>query len=172
MEGFVSIGFVQSVYRDSPVLRVQVLTNYPERFAAGNFVYFEFSGGKPSKQEIEESYPEKQSFLVKFKNFDTPDSCEVFIDKHILIPETDLKVLPDDEFYIHDLIGSEVVIENQVAGKITDVMLLPANDVYTVETPSGIEFFVPAVKDVIDRFDRQNKCLFLKVNKSFFDYED
>ena len=169
MEGFVSIGYVQSVYRDSPLLRVQVLTDFPERFNAGNIVYFEFSGGKPNKQEIEESYQEKQSFLIKIKNFDVPEVCEIFIDKYILIPEKDLKILPDDEFYIHDLIGSEVVIEDSVAGKITDVMLLPANDVYTVETPTGAEFFIPAVKDVIELFDRVNKRLVLKVKKSFFE---
>ncbi len=172
MDGYVSIGFVQSVYRDSPLLRVQVLTDFPERFDVGNSVFFEFSDGRPNKQEIEESYREKQSFLIKIKNFDTPDVCEVFVDKHVFIPEKDLKVLPEDEYYIHDLIGSDVVIENSVAGKITDVMLLPANDVYTVETPEGNEFLVPAVKEVIDRFDKENNQLILKVKKSFFNDEN
>ncbi len=172
MDGFIAIGFFQSVYRDSPFLRVQILTDFPERFAPGNAVYMEFFDAAPKKFKIEESYQDKSGWLVKLTNFDTPELCEVLQNKYLYVPESELNPLPEHMYYVHDLIGSEVIIEDETVGTIQDVLQMPANDVYAVLLHSGKELMVPALKDTIHSFDRVAKKLILSKKKSFFAYED
>lgn len=172
MDGYIAIGFFQSVYRDSPFIRVQVLTDFPERFAAGNSVYVEFFDNAPKKFQIEESFQDKSGWLVKLVNFDTPEVCEVLQKKYLYVPESDLTPLPEHVYYVHDLIGSEVVIENETVGTIQDVLQMPANDVYVVLLHSGKELLVPALKETIHSFDRVAKKLILSQKKAFFAYED
>lgn len=172
MDGYIAIGFLQSVYRDSPFLRIQVLTDFPDRFGPGNFVFIKFFDDDPKKMEIEEVAKDKSGILIKFRNFDTPDVCDVLLHKYVYVPESELKTLPDDTYYVHDLVGSSVLLEGENIGIIQDVLQMPANDVYVVGLASGKELMVPALKEVISSFDRTAKVLTLGVTKSYFDYED
>jgi len=172
VNGYIAIGFFQSVYRDSPFLRLQVLTDFPDRIGPGNFVFVPFFDEVPKKLEIEEVVEDKSGLLIKFRNFDTPEVCDVLLKKYMYVPESELKELPADMYYVHDLIGSAVILDGENIGVIKDVLPMPANDVYVVGLPSGKELLVPALKEVIRSFDRTTKVLELSVTKSFLDYED
>jgi 16S rRNA processing protein RimM len=76
-------------------------------------------------------------------------------------------------FFIHDLIGSIVYRNDEKIGKITDVLNMPANDVYVIENLSHEEILVPAVKDYVNSFDPVKKILILQPGgKIYEDDED
>jgi RimM protein, required for 16S rRNA processing len=69
--------------------------------------------------------------------------------------------LPEDTFFIHDLIGS-IVLRNDVnIGTVEDVLVLPANDVLEINSGNR-KILVPIVKDFIQSFDAQKKIIELK----------
>ena len=74
------------------------------------------------------------------------------------VPETELLELEEDEFYIHQLIGCEVITDTgEVLGKITEVLQPGANDVWVVKGNKGKEIMLPFIDDCIKEVDVQNK---------------
>ena len=58
--------------------------------------------------------------------------------------------LGEDEYYVGDLIGMDVLLENgEKFGVLRDVMETGANDVYVVEQVNGDEILLPAIHECI-----------------------
>jgi len=71
----------------------------------------------------------------------------------VSVRQSDAVPLASNEFYIHDLLGCEVVTEDgQTLGKITNILSNPANDIYVVGAGKD-EILLPAVRDVIKSVD-------------------
>lgn len=73
--------------------------------------------------------------------------------------------LGEDEYYIGDLIGMEVFLEDGSSfGTLKDVMETGANDVYVIRTPER-EVLVPAIKDCIKEVDVENNKMVIHLLK-------
>jgi 16S rRNA processing protein RimM len=86
------------------------------------------------------------------------------------VDEANLVKLPDNHFFIHDLIGSRVIKDDKEFGIIKDVLQYPANDVYVIEDSLGKEILLPAIHRFIKSFDNVEKILRLKAGEDL--YED
>ncbi|HOB20614.1 MAG TPA: ribosome maturation factor RimM, partial [Candidatus Atribacteria bacterium] len=61
--------------------------------------------------------------------------------------------LPEDSYFIGDLIGSSVkTIQGNTLGTLTDVIQTGSNDVYVVKGNKG-EVLIPALKSVVKNID-------------------
>jgi len=70
---------------------------------------------------------------------------------------------------VHDLIGLKVCdVNGNKIGVITDVWLLPANDVYVVES-KGKEILIPAISDVVKKVDLENKMVIIELMEGLID---
>jgi 16S rRNA processing protein RimM len=97
--------------------------------------------------------PNRGQFLVKFAGIADRDAAEALRWQYILIPEAAAMPLGENENYLHDLMGLHVVTTaGQALGKIAEILLTPANDVYLVRGPLG-EVLIPATREVIVRVD-------------------
>ena len=95
---------------------------------------------------------------------------EVLLGKDIFVDENDVVKLPADQYFIHDLIGSSVFRNKILVGKIVDVMVLPANDVYVIDA-DGKEILIPAIKEFVEKFIPSEKKLFL-IPEADIDYDE
>ena len=78
------------------------------------------------------------------------NSIETLKGYSIKIPRSSARELEQDEFFIADLIGMEVFLENGEAfGTLTDVIQTGANDVYQVQSGKYGEVLIPAIHDCI-----------------------
>ena len=164
------IAKVVSVYGKEGFVKILSYTDFPERFFNLKKVYLDFFDDK-KEFLVEEVKKQKNSFLLKFKNFNTVSEAEILIGKEIFVDKKNLVELPKDHFFIHDLIGSKVFRNNVELGVIKDVLKYPANDVYVVEN-LGKEILIPAAFVFIDSFDPENKILVLKPGDALYDDED
>ena len=58
--------------------------------------------------------------------------------------------LPPGKYYQHELIGFSIVDENQeLIGKLTDILRTGANEVYVVKRPDNTEVLLPVIPSVI-----------------------
>jgi 16S rRNA processing protein RimM len=72
----------------------------------------------------------------------------------VVVPRTDRFPLPENEYYIDDIVGLVVKdVGGAVIGRLARVLETPANDVYQVIDDAGREFLLPAIEDVILNVD-------------------
>ena len=65
--------------------------------------------------------------------------------------------LQNGSYFVDDVIGCEVVTEEQmIVGVITDLLSLPMNDLWVVKKDAK-EILIPAVKAIIRQVDIENK---------------
>ncbi len=135
-------------------LVVQPETDRPERFVKLRSVYVGPTEARATTVQIESARVATAGVLVKLAGIGSRTEAETLRGQQMFIPATDLLPLPDDRIYIHDLIGLRVEDEaGTLLGEVTDVMLLPANDVYVVRSPSRGEVLVPAVESIVRSVD-------------------
>ena len=159
MPEFFLIAKIQSAFNNEGFVRILNYSDFPERFFNLKKVYVDFSGIK-KEFYVEEVIKKKDFFTLKFKNFDNDNDVEVLVGRDIFVNEKDVIKLPADQYFIHDLIGSSVFRNKILIGKIVEVMVLPANDVYVVDA-DGKEILIPAVKEFIEKFIPSEKKLIL-----------
>jgi 16S rRNA processing protein RimM len=125
-----------------------VMTDFPDRFESGRSLYLD---GQPLR--IEESRPHKQHLLVKLATIDSIIDAEKLRARHLTIPRSELRPLPDDEYYAFQIIGLRVsTTRGGYIGEVTDVMTTAGNDVYIVQAGSR-EVLIPAIDDVVKSVD-------------------
>ena len=88
--------------------------------------------------------------ILKFKGIDNINDIEMYKQRELWIPREEGQDLEEDEYYIADLIGMELYLEDGSRfGTLKDVMETGANDVYIVTTEEGKEVLIPAIHDCI-----------------------
>jgi 16S rRNA processing protein RimM len=131
---------------------VSRLTDFPERFRSGAWVYL----GSPDEAvpvEIEAARPHKGFMLVKLTSVPDRNAAELLRDRFLLIPEAEAMPLGEHENYAHDLIGLAVeTTDGRSLGRLTEILFTKANDVYVVQGPSG-EVLIPALQSIVRRVD-------------------
>ena len=85
--------------------------------------------------------------------------CYVNSGKQIVTKFTEqFSELEEDEYFIADMIGIEVVTEDDKPfGTLKDVMETGANDVYVIDTDEHGEVLVPAIRECILDVDIENQ---------------
>jgi 16S rRNA processing protein RimM len=78
----------------------------------------------------------------------------------------------EDEYYDHQLVGLAVYQEGVLAGQVTEVLHLPAQDVLAVRTAAGAEVLVPFVQQVVPHVDVAAGRLEVAGVEGLFDGED
>jgi len=143
--GRVAVGRINSAWGMKGHVRVTPLTTNPERLKAGSTVLLH---GRPTRiLEVvtPQGYP-----IIRFQGYPDRSSAEQLPGTIIEIDETDLPPLPEDEYYIDDLVGIEVVTTaGEVVGRLTEVLGTGANDVYVVARPGAKDALIPAISDVV-----------------------
>lgn len=92
----------------------------------------------------------KNCVALKLKGIDTPERALELKNQMLYIKRTQLPKLPEGSYYIRDLIGLRVVLENgDELGAIEEVLQTGSNDVYLVRTKEGKQLCIPVIKDVI-----------------------
>ena len=170
MKDYFLIAKVISIYGREGYVKVRSYSDFPDRFDGLKKVYIDFFSDK-KEFFVEKVIRQKDSFLIKFRNFNSGEECHVLTGKEIFVDKENLYKLPESQYYIHDLMGSTVYRNNLLFGKIKDVLSYPANDVYVIDN-NGSEILIPASFEFIESFDPEKKILVLKPGDEFYDDDE
>ena len=92
--------------------------------------------------------------IVKFTGLDRIEDVEAFRGAGRFVPRSEAVPLGENEYFIGDLLGSEVCLEDGTPfGKLADILRTGANDVYAVELPGGEIRYLAAVREVVRAVD-------------------
>ncbi len=144
----VTVGLVRGLHGLRGAVRVEVLSDDPERFAVGAVLFVE---GDERPLTITWNGPAKPGLLLQFAEVQTRESAESLRDHYLEVIPT--APLPAGSYYWHQIRDLEVTTtQGEVLGRVVDVFRAGAGEVYVVEGPRG-EVLLPAVKDVIVELD-------------------
>ncbi|MCL4498695.1 MAG: ribosome maturation factor RimM [Chloroflexi bacterium] len=130
------------------------LTDFPDRFRPGMSVLL--VPPLPGRRElvIEEVIKLPKGLVLAFEGLETRNEVEALRGKYIAVPPDEVEELPDDAYWIDDLIGLTVITTaGENLGKVKDVLRGSGNDVYVVGGDEGQEHLIPAIKDVVKKVD-------------------
>lgn len=108
------------------------------------------TGREQIELEVESVKFFKQYAILKFKGYDNINDIEKYRGKDLLVTRENAVKLEENENFIADLIGLDVVTDEGVHfGKVSDIMQTAANDVYVIDGDDGKEYLFPSIKECI-----------------------
>ena len=112
----------------------------------------------------------KNMVILSFKEFKDINEVEKYKNCDIYVTREDAVPLLEDEYYISDVIGMDVVEENgDMLGKLSDVMQTGANDVFVVSMSDKKEVLIPVIKDCVLDIDYDEGKIVVKLMKGMLD---
>lgn len=159
MENQLRVGVISSTHGIKGEVKVFPTTDDANRFNHLKKVYLD-TGKESITLEIEGVKFFKQMVILKFKGIDNINDIEKYRGKDLLIDREDAVKLEKDEYFIFDLIDSEVITdEGEKLGTLAEILTTAANDVYVVKTPEGKELLIPSIKECILDVDVEHKSI-------------
>jgi 16S rRNA processing protein RimM len=139
------IGRVRSAHGVKGALRVELLTDFPDRFAAGREV--DVAG---RRLRVARSTEQDDGMLVTFEGIDDRDAAQAITGAYCTVPLEEARALPADHFYHFQLVGLRVfdIHSARELGEVAEVLTYPANDVLRV-TDGSREVLIPMVRSVV-----------------------
>ena len=149
MEDLLKVGVITTTHGVRGEVKVYPTTDEPERFLELDYVLLD-TGRELRKLEIKNVKFFKNLVILKFKGVDNINDIEKYKGRDLWIPREEGQELEEDEYYIADLLGMSVVLEDgQEFGTLKDVMETGANDVYIIDSAEHGEVLLPAIKECI-----------------------
>ena len=107
---------------------------------------------------LEHCRVQKNCNLLKLSGVDSMEDAQALRGKVIEVYRDDA---PEGLIFAVELIGMEVLADNQIIGTITDVLDYPGNKVYEVE--GAHHYLIPAVKEFILDTDMDHGIMHVKL---------
>ena len=147
--GRVAVGRINATWGLRGHVKVTPLTSNPQRIQPGAILLVR---GEP-REVLDVRYP-KGFPCVVFEGYEDATAANALRGTLIEIEEAELPDLGQDEYYVHDLVGLEVVTtDGKRLGRLAEVLRTGANDVYIVRRKGERDLLLPAIGDVIAEVD-------------------
>ena len=170
---FLQIGKIVNTHGIRGELKIITLTDDPKRFDKLKQAYISPDiSGNMEKYNVEKVRYHKNFVYIKFKEITNINDAEKFKNSYVIIDRKDAVDLPEDSFFICDLIGMDVYEESgEVVGKLKDVLKTGSNDVYIVKRKKGKDILIPALKSVVKDVSIENKKMVVSLPEGLVDDE-
>ena len=168
----IKIGTIVNAVALRGEVKVYHFSDCKERFEELDEVILERKG-KSQTYRIEKVRYQNDMVILKFKGVDDRNAAEALKESDVMITEADLKELPEDTFYVRDLIGCSVfnVETGTEIGTIRDVLQNSAQDIYVIKTAGGKDAMIPAVGDFVDEVNIEERFVKVRLIPGLIDDE-
>lgn len=142
-------------------LKVHPYSDFPERVSSLRRVFLE-NGGTDKAYQVLYAFVHGRFWVLSLEGVTNPDEAELLRGALLKIPLAERVPLPEDSYYLDELIGLEVyTVEGRFLGHLCEVLQTGSNDVYVVDKGepgrgSG-QVLIPALKTVVVRIDPVRK---------------
>lgn len=163
---YYDVGKIVNTHGIKGEVRVLSTTTHPEeRYVEGAPLIWFGENGQEEQLTVRTHRTHKTFDLLSFECYGNVNDVESFVGGTLRISEDMLLDLPENEFYIHEVIGSRVIDEDtgKDIGKVKDILTPGANDVWIVERPNKKDLLLPYIESVILSVDLNDKVVHVHV---------
>lgn len=122
-------------------------------------IYLEDDQGQRQRYELKKIDLAGKAFFIELKEIDDVEAAKHFVGRKVYFSREILKILPEGEYYYHEIIGMNVhTVEGNFIGTIESVFPTGSNDVYVCKS-AGREILLPAISAVIKRIDIHQRIM-------------
>jgi len=165
MDNYLRVGVITTTHGLRGEVKVFSTTDDVKRFNDLKEIILD-TGKELLTLEIEGVKFFKQFAILKFKGIDNINDIEKYKGKDLLVTRENAVKLEKDEYFIYDIIDSEVFTdEGAKLGILTEILATGANDVYVVTTAEKKEILLPSIKECILDIDATNKKITVHIMK-------
>jgi len=148
---YLVIGQISAAYGVRGEVKVEVMTDFPDRFARQKQVYL---GDPAGLMQIERWRPHNKQIVLKLAGIDDRDTAQKLKGHYLQVPVEEAMPLGQDEYYVYQIQGLEVwTTMGEHLGQIVEVLFTGSNEVYVVKNEAGREVLIPAIADVVQAVD-------------------
>ena len=145
---YIAIGRVVAPWGLHGEIKVEVLTDFPQRFSPQRDVWVNHK-----TMTIEMCRWHRGKAILKLAGIDNIESAEKLRGQFFEIPQSQINPLAENEYYQFQILGLDVwTADNEFLGQIERIISTGSNDVYVVPTADG-EVLIPAIEDVVKSID-------------------
>ncbi|MFC1985479.1 ribosome maturation factor RimM [Chloroflexota bacterium] len=154
---FITVGKILAPWGNNGKLKVEVATDFPQRFVPSSKVYINHQ-----PVTIDSAEWHKGKVIIKLNTIESIEDAAKLQGQPLEIQDSQLYHLPEGEYYHFQLIGLEVwTTQGELLGNITEILTAPSNDNYLVSGAKG-EILIPAIEDVIKSINLNKGCLVIE----------
>ncbi len=167
MEKYIEVGKIINTHGVKGDVKIDSWCDSVEVFCSLENVYIK-KAGQPVPLKVVRSQPYKEFVLAHLEGINTFEEANLLKNKEIFALRDDIPREEGDVFIV-DLIGLPVINQEsgKVYGKIKDVIIGVATDIYEIETDSGIAY-MPVVEEFVKEVDIE-KGVFVTPIEGMFD---
>ncbi len=152
MKEMLQAGKICNTHGIKGFVKVIPWTDAPEVFENFSHIYID-----EKKYKIQQVSYKKASVLLKLSGVDTVSDAEMLKDKTVYCTKDELGDLPQNTYFVADLLGCFVYENEKCLGKVKDVISTGSADVYEIEDESRNCIYLPAIKENILSIDIKEK---------------
>ena len=151
-------------------VRVEVLTDFPERFSGMHEIV---AGPDMKAYRLQAARPHRGQMLLKLEGIDSPEQAAALLQgQYLYVPVAEAMPLGQDQYYHYQILGLDVFTDTgRHLGPIVDILETGANDVYVVDA-DGREVLIPAVAHVVREVDLVQRRLIVTPIPGLLDEEE
>jgi 16S rRNA processing protein RimM len=149
---WVAVGRIAGAFGIRGDVKVEPLTDFPERFQRTATLYV---GEDHIPHPVASARQHARIVVVHLAGIETATDAEKLRGARLYIPSGELLALPQDQYYLHDLIGLRVEdIDGTALGVVADVLTGGGNDLFVIRPTTGAaDVLLPAVKEFVKSVD-------------------
>ncbi len=157
MDEFILIGVVRKVRGNKGDLKVESMSDFPERFSGLEEVFVrKRNSAQAVKVEIEKSEFVNNYAVMKLKGIDSYEGAAAFVGAEVLVPESGRVAPPAGTYFIDSLIGMNVkTADRGKIGVVKDVLSNLKQSMLQISMDDGSEFNLPFVNAFVRNVDVQ-----------------
>jgi 16S rRNA processing protein RimM len=134
-------------------VKVQPLTDRMQRFQTLRTIWLGLDDRGGNEYVVDSVRLAKDHVVLRFSGVNTRSKADALKSRYILIPDDQAERGGKDTYFLHELMGMEVVTEEGVkVGTIEDIVRMPAGDTWLIKDGEK-EILIPGVKEFIRSVD-------------------
>lgn len=154
---YLTLGKIVAAHSLRGALKVHSLSDLPERFLDLEEIWLLTDPDAESAKgpfRVEDVKPYKgNTYLIELEGIEDRTAAEAVVKLFIGLPAGQAPELPEDTYYVRDLIGFEIVdTAGTVLGEVSQVVQ-SHQDLLVLKTPAGSEHWIPFVKALVPEVD-------------------
>jgi 16S rRNA processing protein RimM len=144
-----TVGEVVAAFGIRGEMKVRIESDFPDRFARLTKVCLRPRTGAARLFEVQTSRLHKGQALLKLEGVDRIEDVDVWRGAKVQIKREEAVALPQDAYYVSDLVGMEIVTKDgRTLGPLEKVLPYPGHDIWQAG-----EALIPAVKQIVVSVD-------------------